>query len=599
MILASGRGASSWGPPVALAVLFGALAACSWQKWADPLVDFGREPYLSWQVLEGRALYADLASVFGPLSPYVNALWFWLFGVSLTTLAVCNLAIAAALAAVVYRFLLTSCDRLTATLGTTVLLVSFVFPHHTEDAANYNFVSPYTHAATHGTVLLLCGVSALSHALVAPSPVAWLGAGLCMGGTLLTKPEIGVAGVTASVLGLAWHVSDSAARPRRGRGPLLLVAGAVLPLAGFAMALGPQALLVPWISATRLWGTESTFYAHVIGTDDLSGNAVRLIVDAALWFAVLGALLAADIRYRRDAGRHSLIRLLAMATVGLLVARDIAGVGRPLPLLLPAAGAVLAWLTWRRRGQGRDVGRLLPLVLWAAAACALLGKMLLNVRFHHYGFYLAMPAAVLVVALGVGALPRLLAERHPGAGWLLRPVSVFSVVFLLAHSLSLSSLSYAQMNAPVGGGFDLHMGRSARPFPTGITAAAAQERIETLTPPAATLAVIPEGVMLNFITRRSNPTPYHQLTPPEVKVYGMGSVLAAYQNDPPDYVVLLDFPGFEYGFATFDSPGWGAELVAWIRAHYEVVEAIPQGNTWGFTLWRRGRAPGPRPEQTT
>lgn len=587
---ASGRGLPPWAPLLALGGLFCLLTAWSWRKWADPLVDFGREPYLSWQVLEGRALYADLASLFGPLSPYVNALWFWLFGVSLTTLAACNLGIAAALAAIVYRFLATACDRLTAMLGTTVLLVSFVFPNHLEDAANYNFVFPYTYAATHGTVLLVCGVFALSRALLTSGSLAWLAAGVCMGATLLTKPEIALAAVATSVLALAWQATDAPATRQRPPGPLLLLVGAALPLAVFAVLLGPHALLMPWVSVARLMGTQSIFYAHLMGTDDLHGNALRLLVDAVLWSAVLGALLVTDVRYRRHARRHSLIRLFAIAAVGLLAVRDIPGIGRSLSLLLPAAGTSLAWVAWRRRRQARDVTRLVPLVLWTAAAWVLLGKMLLNVRFHHYGFYLAMPAALSVVALGVGALPRLLAERYAGAGWLLRPVSVCGVLLLLAHSFSLSSLSYAHMDTPVGRGVDLHMGPSARPFPTGTTAAAAQGRIEALTPPDATLAVLPEGTMLNFLTRRPNPTPYHQLTPPEVKVYGVPRVLAAFQHAPPDYILFIEVPGFEYGLDSFDSAGWGAELVAWVRSRYEVVEAVPQADTWGFTLWRRGSA---------
>jgi hypothetical protein len=41
----------------------------------------------------GKTLYTDVAYFKGPLSPYLNALWFRLFGVSVTTLIVCNLAI--------------------------------------------------------------------------------------------------------------------------------------------------------------------------------------------------------------------------------------------------------------------------------------------------------------------------------------------------------------------------------------------------------------------------------------------------------------------------------------------------------------------------
>ena len=67
---------------------FFALTWWSWRKWPDPLIDFGRELYVPWQITEGRVLYRDIESLFRPLFPYVNALWFRLFGVSLTTLVI-------------------------------------------------------------------------------------------------------------------------------------------------------------------------------------------------------------------------------------------------------------------------------------------------------------------------------------------------------------------------------------------------------------------------------------------------------------------------------------------------------------------------------
>jgi hypothetical protein len=568
-----------------VASLFCALAAPSWGRWADPIVDFGREPYLSWQLLEGRTLYRDLASVFGPLSPYVNAAWFRLFGVSLQTLALCNLAIAAFLAAVVFRFLARCCDRLTATVGATVLLVGFVFPHHLGDAANYNFVWPYTHTATHGTVLLVCGVAALSRAVLRPHLAAWTAAGACLATTLLTKPEIALAAAAAGAAGLCWHLTGPA--PRRWRGPLLMLAAGALPLAACVATLGRDALLVPFVATLRMAGGESVFYARITGTESLAANATRVVADAVVWSAAAAAVVATDLHGTFDRNRRRWIRIAAAGAVGALIVRDLPGVGRALPLLVPSAGGALAWIACRRRRQGREVDRLVPLVLWAAAAWVLLWKMLLNVRFEHYGFYLAMPAAVLAVALGVGTLPRLLAERSAGGGWLVRPVALSSVGVLLLHSLALSSISYAHMNVPVGRGADAHLGPSPDAFPSATVAAALCERIETLTPPGATLAVLPEGVMLNFLTRRPNPTPYHQLTPPEVRIYGRDSVLGAYERRPPQYVLFLDWSGREYGFRTFDEPGWGAELVAWVRARYDLVESHPRATgRAGFSLWR-------------
>src|SRR5262245_32872347 len=69
------------------------MAIWSWGTWPDVLVDFGRELYVPWQLAQGKVLYRDIAHFNGPLSSYVNALWFSLFGVSLRTIVLCNIAI--------------------------------------------------------------------------------------------------------------------------------------------------------------------------------------------------------------------------------------------------------------------------------------------------------------------------------------------------------------------------------------------------------------------------------------------------------------------------------------------------------------------------
>jgi len=567
-----------------LTVLFAVLATWSWGRWADPIVDFGNEPYLSWQILEGRALYRDLASLPGPLSPWVNALCFALFGPSLATLAVCNLVLAAGLATIVYRFCAACEDRLTATAATTVLLVGFVFAHHAEDAANYNFVWPYTYAATHGTVLLLCGVVVLSRAVAHDRVLAWGTAGLLLATTVLTKSEIAAAAALTGAVAVLWRAADG--RAHWFRGPLVLLAATIVPLAVCWILLGSEALLAPWAAVARVVGGEHDFFTRLMGTDDLRGNAYRLAIDATLWSVVAAAIIAADLFGAGMSGeRRRWLVITAVGVIGTLIVRDLPGVGRPLPVLVPIAGGALSWIA-RRRPHDRN--RFVPHVLWAAAAWALLGRMLLNIHFHHYGFYLAMPAAVLVVILGVGTLPRLLAERTPPRGGLVRPVALATVGLLLVYSIGLSAAAYGHMTVSVGRERDAMLGPSPNVSPTGVLASELEERIVARVPSDATLAILPQGTLLNFLTRRPNPTPYHDLMPPIFAIYGSERVLAAYDARPPQYVILVAWSGEEYGVGTFGSPGWGSELVNWVERRYEQIESRPSTPTVvGFSIWQR------------
>ena len=56
--------------------VFAAMVMASRGTWPDALIDFGRELYVPWQLTLGKVLYRDVQSYYGPLSPYINALWF-------------------------------------------------------------------------------------------------------------------------------------------------------------------------------------------------------------------------------------------------------------------------------------------------------------------------------------------------------------------------------------------------------------------------------------------------------------------------------------------------------------------------------------------
>ena len=47
-----------------VAAVFAALAAQSWRRWTDPLIDFGAELYVPWRLLEGDRLYDAIIDTF-------------------------------------------------------------------------------------------------------------------------------------------------------------------------------------------------------------------------------------------------------------------------------------------------------------------------------------------------------------------------------------------------------------------------------------------------------------------------------------------------------------------------------------------------------
>ena len=92
-------------------------------------------------------------------------------------------------------------------------------------------------------------------------------------------------------------------------------------------------------------------------------------------------------------------------------------------------------------------------------------------------------------------------------------------------------------------------------------------------PSDATLAVLPEGVMINYLSRLNSPTPYINFMPPEMIVFGESNILAAFQDNPPDFVVLVHKDTSEYG-PRFFGRDYGQQLFNWIRDNYRPVSLV-------------------------
>ncbi len=122
-----------------------------------------------------------------------------------------------------------------------------------------------------------------------------------------------------------------------------------------------------------------------------------------------------------------------------------------------------------------------------------------------------------------------------------------------------------------------------------------------MTPADATLAVAPEGVMLNYLSRRRNPTPYVSLMPVEVLMFGETNMLAAFRDQPPDYLIVTDEDISDYGFQNFKitNDGYADLLGIWFADHYRLFGEVPnvEGLLHGILL--EYVRPEPRPASSS
>ncbi|MDH5457887.1 MAG: hypothetical protein OEY26_04150, partial [Nitrospinota bacterium] len=183
--------AISWEPWLLIAV--GTLMAnISWLKWPDLVIDFGEQAYIAWQLSEGSVLYKDIIYFYGPLSSYIHALLFKVFGPQLMVLIIFNLSLVAALTVVIYRLFLLVGSRLSATIAGLAFLVVFAFSQYLW-MGNHNFICSYVYDVTHGIFLSFLAAGQFAAFTKSRQKSKLILLGLLSGLVLLTKIEVSLA----------------------------------------------------------------------------------------------------------------------------------------------------------------------------------------------------------------------------------------------------------------------------------------------------------------------------------------------------------------------------------------------------------------------
>jgi hypothetical protein len=251
--------------------------------------------------------------------------------------------------------------------------------------------------------------------------------------------------------------------------------------------------------------------------------------------------------------------------------RELQGAGRSLPLLMGAAVLLQAWKHRDDLWRGK-LANVFPL-LWCVFALGMLAKMGVHSHLWHYGVFLAMPAFAAAVFMVLWWLPRSWPRLAKHVGEFCAPLLAF-LVFGLVRLFIQSELYYVDKTLPIGTPPDRFLATRGQEDPRTEPLTQALTWIESEIPPEGTLAVLPEGAMLNYLTRRANPTPYLVFMA-EMDAFGEDTMLAAYRKSPPDFIALVQRDTDEYGEGWWgERQGFGRDTMSWVRATYDPVHLI-------------------------
>jgi len=619
----TGKGASicDWGRAdvvgLLVIVLVGvAMAWWSWLRWPDPIIDFGRELYTPWQLVEGKVLYRDMALFNGPLSQYFNALLFAVFGVGLRTLVVANLLILAGTVGLIYIMVRDLASPFAATISGLTIVLLFAFSQYTR-FGNYNWICPYSHELTHGLALSLLAVWLTGRWVAARSLPITIAMGMVVGLVFLTKVEVFVACIgTVALASFIPLITRSRSMRQWLVEAGLFIGGFVVPplLAWLALSaampkdIAWQGTIGSWAYVLDQQHSTLPFFQWSMGAEAPAEQLANILITAGWYALVIGPWVAICITWKRTwVWRIGAVAIAALAIVIVVWTQGeslrqsplnwyLKGVpwsdlARPWPLMAVAVIGALIVTFWKKRTELSASLSSARGMIYASFALLLMLKMLLNARLWHYGFALGLPAAVVLVVVMFDGLPLLLRRACVNV-WMLRAGLLFIWLGVVVAHLHVVNTHYRIKTHSVAQGVDTFRSNNR-----GKLVDDALRYLRTHAGAADTMTVLPDGEMIPYLMRRTNPSRYGNFIPATLVLFGEDQMLSSLQSNPPTWIVLAHRKTNEYGAEAFGRD-YAGKIWRWIQSDY--IPAYQCGappfnpdNRFGIVIARRRSVTGP------
>lgn len=534
---------------VALAVLFTLALHQSWGMWFEPVADTGRDLYIPEQIAEGDLkLYRDVSYLYPPLAPYLLAAVVSIFGSDLGVMTWVGITTSGLIVLLLYLV----GRRWSGPAAGFLLAFLFITVHMTGISGySFNFIFPYAHNATFGFFFLLLFLYALMRYAVDQGPAHWLSLAL-VAGTIAGWSKIEYAATFLIIL-----VASFIVRKPRITTLVIAAAGNLGLLAGFTWYFSDAPPERHWLTMnilpqTLLSGSVARrFYDRIQGLDQPAMNLKIALAGTLLIVGSVICLVALERALRSGDGRRRIIVpliVLAFAALQFGLARH---------FLFFRGWFLIQWLLIPFAILDR---KRTPLLLPLLFSILLGSRILLRLEPTWYGFLFAIPAEIVILYVLFHELPRRNAySRRVALAW--APLILLIGVGSLASQREVfDSREPNLVTTPRGTYYDRLPDRS-------VILNELFEFLERREPES--MAVVPEGLAINWLAGVESSIPYHTFSPAELPdTESQQIVIDALRASPPEIILLIRRDYGEFGFVGIGKD-YGHELIRQIECLYE------------------------------
>ncbi len=559
------------------------MAWISWLKWPDLTIDFGEQLYIAWRLSEGEVLYKDINYFYGPLSSYLHAILFKLFGVNFLIIVSFNIFLVVLTAWLIFRIFASIGTNISAFFSSLIFVTVFAFSQYLW-MGNHNFVCSYVYDITHGILLTFASIYQLIKLVKNQKTKNLFFLGLLTGLVFLTKFEVALAwGITVITILSYYFYHHVPVQKSKIREVLIFILSSLLPLAIFFFYFSFHlsfteaffTLLKPWAYAFNPLIRDLPFYKSVMGINQLKENILINVKFASLGVALILTLFFINyklLKNKKNNYLHYVSSIIFLLGFHFLFFNTIPWLEtlRPVPLFI--ISAFLIFLIKYHKETNLNKKKLLPLIAFSLFSLLLLIKIIFKTHVYHYGVALALPGTLLLTKFIIDDIPMWIQKR--GVHNLFFKTSIYGILalFIFVH-IKISYSYYEKKILPVNQNEDLLIGYSPYVTPRDMNFKIALSFIEEIIEPDQELYSFPTGTLLNFLARRKNSNPNISFNPGTWKLVGENIILNSLKDSPPHFIVIVfhDYLEFKYRFFGVD---FGQNIYQWIQKNYQSIHQI-------------------------
>lgn len=473
------------------------------------LIDFGREVYYPEQILNGQLLYKDLFNIYGPLAYQINAVLYKLFGIKLSTLyfagCVCSVLVVSGIYLIAKRFLskfLSFCIGIfTISVGVCVTSI-------------FNFHFPYSWAVLYGLVSFLYSLYFLLKFNNGKKESYLIISSLLAGISMTCKYDFLLYGLMVLFFIIKY-------KSYKSFGSFLLV-----PVISFGVlflqGLGIFDVLNTFSIVKTMAQTNSLAYFYQNSGVYFHPKSIPMSLVLFLQCAIplCGIFLGAYLFEKRKV--VSIIISIFSYIVFLLLFVDNYKIAFG---FLPIFLIIFAALSYRKFNSNL-------LILIIASICVGV-KVFWVLLLQSYGNYFISIILISVVALLFKYLPKKL-EKTAGIYLLLASLIIlmFNIPFLEKTKNKITTSKgtiYTSKN----------LAQSSNDL---------IKFLEKDTSKNDVILILPEGLMINFLSQRKSDGFYNSLLPLYVETFSQEKLIEYYQKEKPQYIIFNNLNMKDYYF---------------------------------------------------